>query len=135
MGYINYLKIKTMTDFSNWKCRCSAISKMMANSRGSEPLTPKQVEEAAKLRAKLESGKITELQKIELARLIKKDEDSEKIVLGDVCVQYLLEAYAWETEQMCSITKEMDVEYFERGRKTEPESRKPRGAPSCGNIP
>lgn len=112
----------TAPQWEKWKCRCSAISKMMANSKGNEPLTDKQVEEVAKLRAKLESGKITDPQKIELARLLQKEEDSGKFVISDSTANYLLEAYAWETEKMCSITKEMDVEYFDRGRKTEPES-------------
>lgn len=94
----------------------------MANGKGSEPVTEKQWETVREIEGKIESGKATEKQKLEYARLLQKDKDSQKIVLGDVCVQYLLEAYAWETEQMCSITKEMDVEYFERGRKTEPES-------------
>lgn len=108
--------------FEKWLCRCSCISRMMSNARGSEPLTDKQWITVRKLEAKIDNGKATEKQRIEYTRLLQKDKDSEKIVLGDACVQYLLEAYAWETEQMCSITKEMDVEYFDRGRKTELES-------------
>ena len=108
--------------WESWKCRCSSISRIMANSKGNEPLTPKQVEEVEKLQGKLESGKITDNQKLELARLLQKEEDSKQFVISDIAANYLLEAYSWETERMCSITKEMDVEYFERGRKTEPES-------------
>lgn len=113
---------KQSIDWSKWRCRCSAISKIMANSKGNEPLTPNQIEEVVKLRGKLESGKITDNQKLELARLLQKEEDSKQFVISDTTAAYLLEAYAWETEKMCSITKEMDVEYFDRGRKTEPES-------------
>jgi hypothetical protein len=109
-------------NWESWKCRCSSISKIMANSKGNEPLTPKQEEEVEKLRGKLESGKITDLQKLELARLLQKEEDSKQIILSDTCIQYLLESYAWETQRMVSITKELDVEAFERGRKTEPGS-------------
>lgn len=64
----------------------------------------------------------TDKQGIRLAELVQKRENSKKVVLSDTAVSYLLEAFAWETEKMCSVTKEMDVEYFERGRKTEPES-------------
>jgi hypothetical protein len=106
-------------DFSRWKCRCSAISRMMANSAQNPPLTELQVKELADLEAKPAR---TEKQGIRIAELVLKRENAKDVVLSDSCVNYLLEAYAWETERMCSITKEMDVEYFERGRKTEPES-------------
>lgn len=109
-------------DWSRWLCRCSSISKIMSNAKGNEPLTPKQVEQVKELRVKLEAGKITDNQKLELARLLQKEEDSKQFVISDTAANYLLEAFAWETERMCSITKEMDVEYFDRGRKTEPES-------------
>jgi hypothetical protein len=94
----------------------------MTTARGFEPLTEIQEKRMAELDQKADSGKITDKQREELTYLIQKQDKSKTVVLGDSAVAYLLEAYAWETEQMCSITKEMDVEYFERGRKTEPES-------------
>src|ERR1700677_4237684 len=105
--------------WQKWKCRCSAISKMMANSKENPPLTDKQEIELAEL-----EGRATRTEKMALrvAELVEKRERSKDVILSDTCISYLVEAYAWETEQMCSITKEMDVEYFERGRKTEPES-------------
>lgn len=106
-------------DFTNWKCRCSSISKILSNSRENPPLTELQEKELEELDKKPNR---TEKQGIRLAELVLKRDKSKDVKLGDVAIQYLLEAYAWETEQMCSITKEMDVEYFERGRKTEPES-------------
>lgn len=108
--------------FDKWKCRCSSIYKILTNGKGSEPLTDKQWVTVREIEAKIESGKATEKQKIEYTRLLQKDKDSEKAVLGDSAIGYLLESYAWETEKMFSITKEMDVEFFERGKKTEPES-------------
>lgn len=105
-----------------WKCRCSAISKLMTTAKGYEGLTEAQEKELQRLDAKAESGTITPKQKEELAYLIQKQEKGKQVVLGDDAVRYLLDAYAWETEGMCSITKEMDVEYFDRGRQTEPES-------------
>src|ERR1700753_3925157 len=108
-----------MTDFSAWKCRCSSISKMMANSKDNAPLTDNQIKELAELEAKPTR---TEKQGLRIAELVLKLEKSKDVVLSDTAISYLVEAYAWETEQMCSITKEMDVEYFDRGRKTESES-------------
>lgn len=108
-----------MSLFDNWKCRCSAISKMMANSKDNAPLTDNQVKELAELEAKPTR---TEKQGLRITELVLKQEKSKDVILSDTAIAYLVEAYAWETEQMCSITKEMDVEYFERGRKTEPES-------------
>lgn len=108
--------------FENWKCRCSGINSMMSTARGSEPLTDLQVKRLLELDEKANAGNLTEKQGIELTALIQKRSNSRNVILSDTCIAYLVEAYAWETEGMCSITKEMDVEYFERGRKTEPES-------------
>ncbi len=106
-------------DWSKFKVRCSAISRVMANSKENAPLTELQEKELYELDKKPNR---TEKQSIRLTELVQKKAKSRDFVISDVCANYLLEAYAWETEQMCSITKEMDVEYFERGRKTEPES-------------
>lgn len=94
----------------------------MANSKDNAPLTDLQEIRLRELEKKADCDEITEKQRVELASLVLKREKSKDVVLSDTCISYLVEAYAWETEQMCSITKEMDVEYFERGRKTEPES-------------
>ncbi len=109
-------------DFTKWKCRCSAISKIMANSKENAPLTELQEARLMELIQKRENDKITEKQMLEMVALLQKRENSKEVVLSDTCIQYLLESYAWETERMVSITKELDVEAFERGRKTEPES-------------
>jgi hypothetical protein len=114
--------VKEDVNFDEWKCRCSGINAMMTTARGCEPLTDKQWETVKELGAKMDAGKATDKQKLEYARLLQKNEDSKTVTLGDSAIAYLLESYAWETERMCSITKEMDVESFDRGRKTEPES-------------
>lgn len=111
-----------MTDFTNWKCRCSSISKMMSNSKENAPLTDLQVIRLRELEKKADCDEITVKQRAEMTELIGKRTRSADVILSDICIAYLLEAYAWETERMCSITKEIDVEYFDRGRKTEPES-------------
>ncbi len=110
-------------NWQSWKCRCSSISKMMSNSKDNAPLTEKQGARLIELSEKAnKNGTLPPGQVLELATLVDKAEKSKDVVLSDTCIAYLVEAYAWETEKMCSITKEMDVEYFERGRKTEPES-------------
>lgn len=114
--------MKDSINWQLWKCRCSSIGKMMANSRDNPPITEIQKKRIAELMDKVHIGNITEKQKEELAVLVTKEENSKTVILSDSCIAYLVEAYAWDTEKMCSITKEMDVEYFERGRKTEPES-------------
>jgi len=106
-------------NWSKWLCRCSSISKILANAQGNAPITEIQLKRLKELD---EKPTRTEKQGIELTELIQKRENSKVVKLGDVCIQYLLESYAWETEKMISITKELDVEAFERGRKTEPES-------------
>lgn len=106
-------------DWSRWLCRCSSISKIMSNAQGCAPITEIQLKRLKELD---EKPNRTEKQSIELTELVQKRENSKVVWLGDVCIQYLLESYAWETHKMVSITKELDVEAFERGRKTEPES-------------
>ena len=94
----------------------------MANSKENPPLTEIQEKRLMELDEKANAGNITEKQGVELTLLIQKRSNSRNVILSDTCIAYLVEAYAWETEGMVSITKEMDVEYFERGKKTEPES-------------
>lgn len=110
---------KEPIDWDKWKCRCSAISKMNSNSRENPPLTDKQVIELAELEARETR---TDKMNLRVAELVEKRTRSSDVVLSDTCISYLVEAYAWGTEKMCNVTKEMDVEYFERGKKTEPES-------------
>jgi hypothetical protein len=95
---------------------------MMSTARGSEPLTDLQVKRLEELYEKANSGKITDKQRIEMTALELKQEKSKTVTLGDTAVAFLLEQYAWETQRMVSVTKEMEIEAFDRGRQTEPES-------------
>lgn len=113
---------KASIRWDKWLCRCSGISKILTNSQGNAPLTKLQELKVIELQGKQNADKITEKQLIELGTLLQKREMAEDVILSDTCIQYLTEAYAFETEGMISITKEMDVEYFDRGKKTEPES-------------
>jgi len=106
-------------DWNKWKCRCSAISKMMANSKENAPLTDNQIKELAELEAKATR---TEKQTLRITELVLKMEKSKDVVLSDTCIQYLTEAYAWEVFGKFNVTKEMDIEYIQKGREVEDES-------------
>lgn len=101
-------------DLSKFKARCSAIGKIMSNSTESAPLTDIQKARMSELEAK-ESP--TEKQKQELATLLLKNENSLKFVPSVTCMEYMMEAYAWETEQMIPVDKEsMDVLQMKKGK-------------------
>ena len=104
----------------NFKCRCSAISKMMAEKQGFEALTLKQEITVSELEAKQASKGLTEPQQKELDRLIAKRETSKAIVLSDICIEVLMDAYAWQTERMFSVSKEtMETLSMNKGKKQE----------------
>jgi hypothetical protein len=105
--------------FENWKCRCSAISKLTANSKENPPITEIQLEELRKLE---EKPVLTDPQKLKLATLIQKRENSKNIVLSDTAIGYLVESYAWETAKKKSVSREMDITAFRKGKLCEQES-------------
>lgn len=104
-----------MTDinFDNFKCRCSAITQMLSDKQGCAPLSENQLNRIAELEAK---EKITDKQKIELTDLVFRRDKPKEIVISDTCIGYLMEHYAWVTEQAVAVSKEMDIDYFKRGR-------------------
>src|SRR5438876_71801 len=107
----------------NWdlfKCRCSAISAMLANSSSNPCITEKQTETLRQYETK---SKLTDNQKEEMARLLVLKDNTGKIILGDTCIAYLLEEYAWKTEGMVKVTKELiDVPQMQKGTIVEPQS-------------
>lgn len=105
------------TNWDEFRCRCSAISKIMANTRSNPQLTEKQTIRLNALEAR---DKLTDKMKLEVADLLVKKANSPKIILSDSCIAYLMEYYAWETEGMISVGKE-SLENFatEKGRKVE----------------
>lgn len=115
------MKDKEPTDWDKWKARCSSIGKIMANSRDNPPITEIQKKKMAELMDRVHLGNITPKQKEELAVLVAKEENSKNVVLSDSCIGYLVEAYAWETEGMFSVTKDLDIEYIQKGRLGEEE--------------
>lgn len=103
------------TNTVNWqdfRCRCSAINQMLTEKQGCAPLSENQLNRITELEYK---DKITEKQRQELAELILRRDKPKEIVLSDTCIGYLMEHYAWVTEQAVCVTKEMDIDYFKKG--------------------
>lgn len=107
-----------MTDFSNWKCRCSAISKMMSSSQKNPQLSEKQAVRLAELEKR---EVLTDAMRIEYTKLVQNRENSTKIILSDTCIGYLMDVYAWETGGRIRVGKELDIEYLQRGKMVEQE--------------
>lgn len=105
--------------WENFKIRCSSISKVMSNSRSNPIITEKQKERMYEL---LDKNDLTDKQALELAELQAKDKNSSKLILSDTCIEYLMEAYAYEVYGKRSINKELDVEYTAKGKMVEEDS-------------
>lgn len=105
-------------NWQNFKCRCSAITQMLSERQGAAPLTENQINRITELEGK---EKITDKQKVELTELVLRRDKPKEIVLSDTCIAYLMEHYAWVTEQAVCVTKEMDIEYFQKGKLQENE--------------
>jgi hypothetical protein len=110
-------------NFDDFKVRCSAIRKVLSNSQSNPLLTEKQQARMVELEEKLQkTGEITQKQQEELAELKVKQENGKKIILSDTCIEYLMEAYAWETEGMIPVSKEsLDMLATKKGKVGEEE--------------
>lgn len=103
-----------------FKCRCSAITKMMSNKQGNEPLTEKQEQYLLDMEEKAKLKPLAPGVQAEVDRLWAKREMSKKIVLSDTCIEYLMIWYAWETEGMMPVSKEsMEILSMSKGKKQE----------------
>lgn len=91
----------------------------MASSRSNPVLTEKQAEELKILENKMT---MTTVQKERMAELLVKRENSSKVILSDTCIAYLMDVYAWETGRRVRVSKEMDVEYLQKGKLVEVDS-------------
>lgn len=91
---------------------------MLSERQGAAPLTENQINRITELEGK---EKITDKQKVELTELVLRRDKPKEIVLSDTCIAYLMEHYAWVTEQAVCVTKEMDIDYFKKGRLQENE--------------
>lgn len=90
-------------NFNEFRCRCSAISKLLTNGKEGQQITEKQLEELKKLEDKETR---TQKQEEEMSRLQALKANTGKVVLGATCIEYLMEVYAWETQGMVSVSKE-----------------------------
>lgn len=93
---------------------------MMAASRSNPQLTEKQSERLKEL----DSMELpTDKQRDEMAVLNLKKANGSKVILSSGYIEYLMEHYAWTTEQMVSVSKEtMTVLAMEKGKRVEPKS-------------
>lgn len=106
----------------NWDktlIRCSAISKIMADSRENPQITALQLQRILELEEKTVK---TTKQVEELATLVQKKENSKNIVLSDSCTTYLLEVYAWEKYGKEPINADKKGKAIEKGKIVEDDS-------------
>lgn len=106
----------------NWDktlIRCSAISKIMSESRENPPITSIQLQRILELEEKtIRTAKQTE----ELANLLQKREKSKDVVLSDTCITYLLEVYAWEKYSKEPLNSDKKGKAVEKGKLVEDDS-------------
>lgn len=105
-----------MINWGNFKCRCSAIHKIMADSKSNPSLTEKQAVRLEELEAR---DKLTDTMMKELAELRVKKENSSKIILSDTAIEYLMEVYSWETTGKVPVLKEFDLDQIRKGKEVE----------------
>lgn len=105
-------------EWDKWRCRCSAIRKMMSDSQKNPTLSEKQ---AARLKELEQRNTLTEPMRIEYTKLVQYRENAGKTILSDGCIGYLMDVYAWETGGRIRVGKELDIEYLERGKMVEQE--------------
>lgn len=108
-----------MINFDDFKVRCSAISMAEAESKTNPSITEIQLKRMEELENK---ESITEKQKDELAGLHLKKENSKIVVLSDTYIGYLMEEYAWRTDQMLAVNKELDTHQINKGKDVEKDS-------------
>ena len=107
-------------NWNKFKCRCSAISKLLTNGAEGRQITANQLDELKKLEEK-ESR--TDKQEAEMQRLMGLKANSGRVVLGDTAIEYLMEVYAWEKYSMIAVGKEaLDVIQMRKGKMVEAES-------------
>jgi len=106
----------------NWDktlIRCSAISKIMSESRENPPITFIQLQRILELEEKtIRTAKQTE----ELATLLQKKEKSKDVVLSETCITYLLEVYAWEKYGKEPLNADKKGRAVEKGKLVEDDS-------------
>lgn len=109
-----------MTNWDEFKCRASAVSKMMASKQGERPISETGLKKIKEYEDKMKIKPLAPGQQIEYTALILKRDTPPKQEFGDTCLQYLMEVYAWETERMISVGKEsLETLAMSKGKKQE----------------
>lgn len=111
------------TNWDLFKCRSSAIRKMMAIKQGTAGITEVQLARIKELEAR--TKEMTEKMKIEYAELVNRRDNPPPPELSEGCIEYLMEVYAWETQGMIAVGKEaVDVVQLQKGKIGEKEAGK-----------
>ncbi len=91
---------------------------MTSSKQGSQPITETQLKRIDELEARTKP--MTENMKLEYAELVYKRDNPPPIQLGDTCIDYLMDVYAWETQGMINVSREsMDLMATSKGKKVE----------------
>jgi hypothetical protein len=113
------MKTKTV-NWDEFRCRCSAINRMQSTGADGRQITEKQEDDLKKLEDKEDR---TDKQTAEMERLRALKARKGIVVLGDTCIEYLMEVFAWETEGMIPVTKEsLDMMQMRKGKTVEVQS-------------
>lgn len=113
-------RVEEEINWDKFKCRCSSIHMALAESRSNPCLTEKQGERLKELEGK---ESLTDKMKLEMADLLVKKENSTKVILSDTYISYLMEEYAWQTEKMVRVSKELlDIPQIQKGTIVEADS-------------
>lgn len=107
----------------NWdlfKCRASAINKMMATKPGEKPISDIGLRKIGEFEEKMKSKPLAPGMALEYAALIQKRDNPPKQELADGCIGYLLEVYAWLRFGIIPVGKEsLDMLQMRKGKECE----------------
>lgn len=88
----------------------------MSNSRSNPVLTELQEKKLKEYRDKAGKVAFTQKQLDEYALLLEKESNGSKVILSDTCIEYLMEAYAWEVHGRRSQKERMELQQLKKGK-------------------
>lgn len=110
-------------NWDDFKCRASAIKKMMASKQGERPISDAGLRKIAEFEEKLKWKPLAPGQQTEYFGLIAKRDNPPKQELAEGCIEYLMAEYAWRKWGIIPIGKEsMEILQVEKGKQCEPEA-------------
>jgi hypothetical protein len=114
-------EIKKEVNWDEFRCRCSAICKIMSVPKGASILSDTGAKRLSELEAR--DKPMTPAMIIEYGKLCNQRDNVGKVILSDTCIDYLMEYYAWATEGMIPVSKEsLDMLATRKGTMTEAQS-------------